>query len=77
MYHLVGDANSGEAVHGGGRGYMGHLYLPLNFVVNLKMLFKKISSFFFFFLGLHPQHMEVPMLQVKSELQLLAYTGSL
>jgi len=33
-------------------------------------------SFFFFpcFLGLHLQHMEVPRLGVKSELQLLPYT---
>ena len=32
--------------------------------------------FFFFscFLGLHPQHMEVPRLQVESEIQLLTYT---
>ena len=30
--------------------------------------------FFFGFLGLHPQHMEVPRLGVKSELQLLTYT---
>ena len=28
--------------------------------------------FFFCFLGLHPQHMEVPRLGVESELQLLA-----
>ena len=28
----------------------------------------------FFFLGCHPQHMEVPRLGVESELQLLAYT---
>ena len=28
----------------------------------------------FVFLGLHPQHMEVPRLRVESELQLLAYT---
>ena len=27
----------------------------------------------FCFLGLHPQHMEVPRLEVKTELQLLAY----
>ena len=35
-----------------------------------------ILFFFFFvvFLGLHPQHMEVPWLGVKSELQLPAYT---
>ena len=32
------------------------------------------SFFFFFFLGLHPCHMEVPMLGVESELQLPAYT---
>ena len=30
--------------------------------------------FWFFFLGPHPQLMEVPRLGVKSELQLLAYT---
>ena len=29
---------------------------------------------FFFYLGLHPQHMEVPRLGVKLELQPLAYT---
>ena len=33
-----------------------------------------IQQTFFFFLGLHPQHMEVPRLGVKSELQLQAYT---
>ena len=32
------------------------------------------NRYFFFFLGLHLQHMEVPRLQVKSELQLPAYT---
>ena len=31
-------------------------------------------SSFFFLLGLHPQHMEVPRLGVDLELQLLAYT---
>ena len=30
--------------------------------------------FFFFFLELYLQHMEVPRIGVKSELQLLAYT---
>ena len=37
---------------------------------------KAIPLFFFFFcfLGLHPQHMEIPRLGVKSELQLPAYT---
>ena len=34
----------------------------------------KYQLFYFnCFLGLHPQHMEVPRLEVKSELQLLAY----
>ena len=36
---------------------------------NLSFLF-----YFFAFSGLHPWHMEVPRLGVKSELQLLAYT---
>ena len=34
------------------------------------------SSIFFFFLGPHLQHMNVPRLWVESELQLLAYTNS-
>ena len=33
-----------------------------------------LGFFFFAFLGLHPRHMEVPRLEVKLELQLLAYT---
>ena len=32
-----------------------------------------LHFFFFFFLGTHPWHMEVPRLGVESELQLLAY----
>ena len=32
--------------------------------------------FIYLLLGLHPQHMEVPRLGVKSELQLLAYSHS-
>ena len=38
--------------------------------------FKNVYLFFFFFfiLGPHMQHMEVPRLGVKSKLQLLAYT---
>ena len=31
-------------------------------------------AFLFVFLGLHPQHMEVPRLGVKLELELPAYT---
>ena len=38
---------------------------------------KKKSSLFFVFLGPHPQHMEVPRLEVKSELQLPAYTTAI
>ena len=34
------------------------------------------TSSFFFFLGLNLQHMEVPRLGVKSELQLLAYAAT-
>ena len=33
--------------------------------------------FYFVFLGLHWQHMEVPMLGVKSELRLIAYTTAI
>ena len=33
----------------------------------------KDALFFFVCVGLHPRHMEVPRLGVKSELQLLAY----
>ena len=32
------------------------------------------TSFFFSFLGLHLQHMEIPRLGIQSELQLPAYT---
>ena len=35
---------------------------------------KSLSYYFFFFLGLHPLHIEVLRLGVKSELHLLAYT---
>ena len=37
---------------------------------------KKLLFIYFWggFLGPHPQHMEVPRLEVESELQLLAYT---
>ena len=37
-------------------------------------VFFLLHFFFFRFLGLHQLHMEVPMLGVKLELQLLAYT---
>ena len=32
---------------------------------------------FFFFLGPHLQHMEVPMLEIQLELQLLAFTTAI
>jgi len=35
------------------------------------------SPFFFFFLGLYLQHMEVPRLGVELELQLLAYVTAM
>ena len=48
-------------------------------LVCFSMLEENLLAFFFFFfflsfvvLGLHPQHMEVPMLGVQSELQLPA-----
>ena len=45
-------------------------------VVDLLLQFCNLfdNLFFFFFLGLHPQRMEVPRLGVESELQLPAYT---
>ena len=54
------------------------LKVPHHFVVALILGIsaKEIIFFFFFFcfLGLHPQHMEVPRLGVELELQLPAYT---
>ena len=38
-----------------------------------KAIYTKNEFFFFVFLGLHLQHMEVPRLGVELELQLLAY----
>ena len=39
--------------------------------------FRKSDFFFsFLFLGLHPQHMEVPRVWVELELHLLAYTSA-
>ena len=48
-------------------------------IVLLAFFFCLFVGFFlggwgFGFLGLHPRHMEIPMLGVKSELELLAYT---
>lgn len=40
---LVGDVDMGEAMHIGGREYMGNLYiLLLNFTMNLKLLLQKV-----------------------------------
>ena len=58
------------------------LFLPCDFCITLNhILFRDatglifLSSFsFFFFLGLHPDHMEVPRLGVESQLQPPAYT---
>ena len=45
----------------------------MHFVCNFHLLFYLKKFFFFVFLGPHLQHMEVPRLGVKLELQLLAY----
>lgn len=37
---LVGDTDNGEAMHVWSRGYMGNVFLPLNFGVNLKLFLK-------------------------------------
>ena len=44
----------------------------MQFIFNLQHYFTLF--YFICVLGLHPQHMEVPGLWVKSELQLPAYT---
>ena len=41
--------------------------------VNKTYLVLSFFFFLFFFLGLHPRHMEVPRLGIESELQLPAY----
>ena len=43
-------------------------------LIHLLSGLSKSISFCFFFLGLHPRHMEVPRLGVESEIQLPAYT---
>ena len=42
-------------------------------IIQFSFLFLNNAIFFFVFLGSHLQHMEVPALEVKSELQLPAY----
>ena len=45
-----------------------------DFSSEIEAIFSFLSLFFFFFfLGLHPWHMEIPRLGVKSELQLPTY----
>ena len=47
--------------------------LMLNvFIIRKKRMYFEGTLFFLVFLGLHPQHMEIPRLGVKSELQLTA-----
>ena len=46
--------------------------MPVRFVTT--DLQRELRKTFFLLLGLHPRHMEVPRLGVKSELQLPAYT---
>ena len=53
------------------RGKLNYLWTLRKIVISFILLLPFL--FFFFFLGLHLPHMEVPRLGVKSELQLLAY----
>ena len=48
-------------------------YVPILAIFVNDVLKENVYSFFFFFLGLLLQHMQVPKLGIKSELQLLAY----
>ena len=56
------------------------LIKPRSIKVGLTLRWRQIchslasADFFFFFLGPHPQYMEVPRLGVQSELQVPAYT---
>ena len=47
--------------------------ITLRKLICLSVVVGFLLLFFFHFLGLHPQHMEVPRLGVESELQLQAY----
>ena len=60
--------NSGNALLMYALHYM-YVYVFKSFITTVFLFF-----FFFAFLGLHPQHMEVARLGVKSELYLPAYT---
>ena len=51
-----------------------HMRVFKTFCKSIHILTMLYLTFFFFFLGLHLQHMEVPRLGVKSEMQLPAYT---
>ena len=58
-----------------GRGFNFPLAPPLLQGIMRKAEFFFLSFFlFFYFLGPHPWHMEIPRLEVQSELQLMAYT---
>ena len=48
--------------------------LQTYFILNKFLGFSLFLFFFPVFLGPHPQYIEVPRLEVKSEIQLLAYT---
>ena len=71
MFHPVGNADGREAVDIWEKGVYGlFLYILLSIAMNPKTAVKN----FFFFLELHLQHIEVPVLVVGLELQLPAYT---
>ena len=46
-------------------------------IKQIHLIFIYLFIYLFFFLWPHPQHMEVPMLGVESELQLPAYTTAI
>ena len=56
-------------------GHQSHYIYDLQIFSLLWVVFS--HSFFFFFLGLHPWHVEVPRLGVELELELPAYTTAL
>ena len=67
--HWRDNAGSLTYCHSGNSSMLSFLIAILK---NTSFLF--FFLFLFVFLGVHPQHMQVPMPGIKSELQLLAYT---
>ena len=57
--------------------YLFESWFSLDICPGAGLLDHMVVLFFFSFLGLHPQHMEVPRLGVKLELQLPAYATAM